>query len=370
MKQVILKPRLSPAMFFILLLITLSGLDFLVAPYDVAKACGPSAYWAVLGALILILPLIWLIVLFKNRFPDEDLFQVAGRSLGKPLAMIGNLIFLSVFLVWLVTVIPNTCYLISTYLFDRTPIIAIEIALLAATGYIAINGLKVVCRMAAFVFIPTITFSIFMKFMSLQNMTISYLMPLFSNHPLNYLNGAVATLSQFVPLGTVFLIYPLLKKPSKLSIVTLGATLSGASLLLLGVISTIGVFSATVTQRFIWPNLESVHSLSIPYLVMEQFGLLFIIVWLTMFLIGTSFYFALLAGSLKQQFPILNYQYTTIGLLIFVGVTGLMLFPNIYRLNSTFTSLRHYAILPVIIYPLIVYGVALIRGKRGQHNEV
>lgn len=356
-------------MFFILLLTTLSGLDFLVTPYDVAKTSGPSAYWAVLLSLILILPLIGLITLFKNRFPDEDLFQVASRVFGKPLALLGNLSFLGIFLIWLVTVVPNACYLISTYLLDRTPVIAIEITLLAAVGYIAVAGLKAVCRMAAFIFIPTIVFRLFMQLISLQNVTTSFLQPVFSMHPLGYLNGGIVTLSNFIPLSTAFLIYPLLKKPGKLSTVLLGAAASGTLLLFLSVVGSIGIFSAPVCQRFIWPNLEAVHSLSIPYLVMEQFGLLFIIVWLTMFLIAVSYYFVILAGGLTQQFPVLNFHYTIIGLLVLTGISGLMVFPNTYWLNTVFTSIRHYGIGPVVIYPFIVYVVALFRGKRGRLHE-
>ncbi|HEX3044873.1 MAG TPA: endospore germination permease [Bacillota bacterium] len=368
MNPLVSNPRLSPAMFFVLLLVSLSGLDFLTTPYDVAKVCGPSAHWAILGSWILILPLIGLMILFKNRFPEENLLLAATRVLGKPLAMAGNMLFLSVFLIWLIVVIPNAGYLISTYLLDRTPILVIEVALLMAIGYIAINGLKSVCRMAAFIVIPTIAFRLFMKTMSLQNVSITYLLPLFSNHPWSYLNGALATFSQFLPLSSVFLIYPLLKKPSKLGMITLGAASAGTIIVLLGVIGTIGIFSAPVTERFSWPNLEAVHTLSVPYLVMEQFGLLFIIVWLTMFFIGTSFYFNLVADGLKQQIPVLNYRYTVLGLLILVGVGGFVIFPNIYRVNSAFTTLRHFAILPTVVYPLIIYGIDLLKGKRGQQK--
>jgi spore germination protein KB len=269
----------------------------------------------------------------------------------------------SVFLIWLVIVIQNAGYLISSYLLDRTPVFVIDAALLAAIGYIAINGLKTVSLMAAFVFIPTVAFRIFLKIMSFQNVNINHLLPSFSNHPLSYLNGAPATVNLFLPLGGVFLIYPLLKKPVKLGIITLGAASAGTFIVLLGVIETIGIFSAPVTGRFIWPNLEAVHTLSVPYLIMEQLSLLFLIVWLTMFFIGASFYFSLLAGGLKQQFPVLNYRYTVVGLLILVEVSGLVFFPNLYLVNSAFTFLRHFAILPIVTYPLIIYGIDLLKGK-------
>lgn len=237
-----------------------------------------------------------------------------------------------------------------------------------AIGYIAVNGLKAVARMAAFVFIPTVTLRLIMKLLTFEGIEATHLLPLFSAEPLNYLYGALTILNQFVPLGAIFLIYPLLKKPGKLGVISLGAAVSLIMLLLLGVITTVGIFGASVTTRFIWPNLASIHRLSIIYLVLEQVGLLFIIVWLTMFIVGTAFYYYIIAAGLKEQFPVLNYQYTTIALLIITGCAGLTLFPNIYRINSAFTGLRHFAIFPVIIYPLLVYGVALLRGKGGKQK--
>ena len=192
MNPVILKPRLSPSMFFILLLVSLTGLDYLMSPYDAAQAAGPSGYWTVAGALLLILPYIWLILRFKNRFPGDNLLQAAPRVIGKPLALVGNLAFLSTFLVWLVVFIPNATYLLSTYLLDRTPRLVILISLLASIGYVAINGLKAVARMAAFVFIPTLIFTLFMKLISFENITTTYLLPLFSSRPLDYLQGAAS----------------------------------------------------------------------------------------------------------------------------------------------------------------------------------
>jgi hypothetical protein len=112
-----------------------------------------------------------------------------------------------------------------------------------------------------------------------------------------------------------------------------------------------------------------VHRISIPYLVLEQVGLLFLIVWLTLFLIAGSLYFAAIAGGLKQQFPKLNFQWTVIGLLVLVGAFGLLI-PNGVTANWFFDLLRRWIFLPVVAYPLLVYIVALLRGIREDGNSI
>jgi hypothetical protein len=131
----------------------------------------------------------------------------------------------------------------------------------------------------------------------------------------------------------------------------------------------IGVFGAPLTGRFVWPNLVMVHRISIPYLVLEQVGLLFLIVWLTLFLIAGSLYFTAIAGGLKQQFPKLNFQWTVIGLLVLVGAFGLLI-PNGVTANWFFDLLRRWIFLPVVAYPLLVYIVALLREIREDGNSI
>lgn len=361
----LLSPVTSVVNLFALMLVILLGLDFLDFPYDAAKICGSNGYWPLLVAFCLVaLPLALLLHLMHRRFPNQDLMAVATQALGKPLAWIGNLIFLSCFVIWLVMAIRDSGELVLIYFLNRTPVWAVISLFLIGVGYVAINGLAPALRLAAFILIPTIFFRFLMQLFALQGLKVTNLLPLFALPPLDYFRGGLALANVFMPMTAIFLIHPLLKKPDKLGIPALCAAAIASCSFFLGIIGAIGVFGAELTQRYAWSEFATVQQINITYLVLEQVGLLFLVIWISMFFVSTSFYFAIVARSLQQQFPVLNYRWTVVGLLILVLI-GILSFPNGLIAHSVFTVLRRWLILPAGVYPLIVYTVAVIRGKRG-----
>jgi spore germination protein (amino acid permease) len=360
--------RHSPVMLFTLLFVAILGIDFLVSPYDAARTCGSSAYWAVLAALILVLPLIFLLILFQRRFPTENLFEVAFRVLGRPLGTFGNILYLGFLGAYLIIMQRHTVEFLTAYLLDRTPGWVTSLAILGGVGYIAINGLSAVSRLAAFILIPTALFRAGMKLLALQGLNPMHLLPLFSVPLVKYLEGGLALASALIPLGAGFLLYPLVKKPQKIGLVALSATGGTTLFLLLSIIGTVGVFGGEVSAEFNWPVFELVRRINFPYFVLEQVGLLLIIVWFTMFFAAAAFFFYILAAGLKQQFSFLNYRWTVTGLLIFTFITGLM-FPNLSSNMRILMGYRRWALIPVMVYPLLVYLAALVRGYRGCGHE-
>jgi spore germination protein len=155
----ILSPVTSPVNFFALLLVILLGMDFLDFPYEAAKTCGPNGYWPLLVSFCLAaLPLILLLNLMHRRFPHQDLTAAALQVLGKPLGLAGNLVFLSCFIFWLILSIRDCSELVLAYFLNRTPVWAVIAVFLIGVGYVALNGLAPVLRLAAFVLIPTVFF--------------------------------------------------------------------------------------------------------------------------------------------------------------------------------------------------------------------
>lgn len=365
MKDELLSPVTSPINLFALLLVILFGLDFLDLPYDAARICGPNGYWAVLVAFCLIaLPLILLLWLMHRRFPDRDLTITAIQVLGKPIAMIGNLIFLSTLVIWLIMAIRDGGELVLIYFLNRTPLWAVIALFLISVGYVAINGLAPVIRLAAFLLIPTVLFRLLMQIFALQGLKTTYLLPLFAEPPLHYFQGGMALANVFIPITAIFLIHPLVKKPGRFGIPVLCASIIATASFFIAAVGAIGVFGAELTQRFAWSEFANVQQINIPYLVLEQVGLMFLIIWLSMFFVATSFYFVIIARSLQQQFPKFSYRWTVSAILILVAI-GALLFPNAVFSHSIFTFLRRWLIVPVALYPLIVYLTAVLRRQKG-----
>jgi len=369
MNKQALSPPISPVNIFALLVVALLGLDFLDLPYDASSFCGPSGYWTiVISFCLMVLPLVLLAVLLQRRFPGENIISAAKSTLGKPLSMVGNLLFLGAYLTWITLAIRDSSTVLINYFLNRTPVWALVVLLLLSIGYIIINGLKPVLRLAAFICLPMLFFRFLMQIFALQGLKPDLLLPVFSASPVSYLKGALATANAFFPLTIVFLIYPLNTKPQKLHIPVLSAATISLLSFFLGIIGAIGVFGAELTQKFNWSEFVAVQYIYITFLVLEQVGLLFLVIWTSLFFVATAFLFSVVAKGLRQQLPFLDYQWTCIGLLLLVG-TAVLLFPNDFISRTIFTEYRRWLILPVAVYPLLVYIVSIIRGKKALSNE-
>lgn len=356
---------IPPGVLWTLLVVTLLGQDFLNQPHYAAKICGASGYWALCIAFILIIPVIFLIVAFKRRFPKQNLLDASAVALGKPLADIGNLLYLSIFLFYALLAIRDATDLVMSYMLERTPIWVVLFVFLLGCGYIAINGLSGVIRMISFVLIPTVFFRLFIQSIAFQQFSVSQILPLVTATPLEYLQGSLMLTNGFMAVIPILLIYHLTEQPRKLFATILGAAGSAFIVFLIEILGVIGVFGAAFAQRFTWSNLALIHRINIPYLVLEQIGPLFLVVWLTMFLCSMAFNFYLVAGGVNQLFPRWNYRLLVLILLAIVGISGLFL-PNMSLVTRIFTVYRVWAMAPLVCYPVIVYGAALIRGKRGE----
>lgn len=354
---------LSPGVFFAILAVSLMGFDFLDHPVDAARLCGASGYWAVVCAFALAaLPLILLAGAMQRRFPNQNLLAAARQVLGRSAALVGNLIFLGTFAAWLAFAIRDSADFVLTYLLNRTPLWAVIVAFILGVGYVALNGLIPASRLASFVLIPTLAARFAMQLFALQGLEVTHIKPIFSAPPIAYLRGGMALASLFLPLATILLVHPLLTKPEKMKPVALGAASVALASFFLGSIGTIGIFGASFAQHFIWSELAQMQHI---YSVFEQAGLIFVVIWLTMFCTATSLFLSVVARGLVQQFAGLNYRWTALGLAIAVGAASLA-FPSAAYAHEAFTLMRRWAIVPAAGYPLLVFCIALLRGKKGN----
>lgn len=357
--------RLSPAMFFITLLTTLFGLVYVVPPWDSVKLCGPSTYWAVLVAFIFMLPF-WLVLTALNRrFPGQNIFQVTLMVFGGVVGRIINLLYLGFFLCHYGLLMRGAIELIAVYFLDQTPFWALLILIFTGVAYIAYDGLFSISRIAGFVVIPAVLLRVVMQLFALQDMSATQLLPLVTASLTDYLKAGFSMVSPFNPLIGLLVIYPLLNKPRQLGKITLGLLSCNALLLLLTVITTVGVFGAPVIATLDWPLFEVVRRVNLTFIGLDQAGLLFVIVWLTLFLVGAAFIFYLIGTGVQQQFRRVEYRWAIFGVLVFVIMEGLLI-PDYFYTNEIFYKLRPPAIIAISGYPILVYCGALLRGIRGR----
>ena len=361
------KTTISGSSLFATLLVVLMGANFLDLPYSAVKYGGPSGYWCVGIAFLLIVPVILVAVALQRRFPNQNLLELAPAVIGKPLAFLGNLLFLSMFLIWQVFALRDGSDMIHIYLLNQTPLLAVLLILLICVGYVAVNGLAAVVRLISFLFIPSYGIRLLIEIFTFQTLRPTHLLPLFSESPGRYLMGGMSLVGYFLPVTAIFLLFRRLKQPSQAGKAAFGALGGIFPVYLLAFLGTVGSFGAEYTMTFSWSEVAATNHINIPFLIMEQMGLLFMIVWITTFFSTKALYFYILGSGLKNQFPRLNYRWTVIVLLVLVGC-GAMLFPNSIVVREAFTWVRPWLMIPVSGYPFLVYLIAVIRRKRGYQG--
>ncbi|HOJ77709.1 MAG TPA: endospore germination permease [Bacillota bacterium] len=361
------QPFISTSVLVALLLVNLLGFDFLNEIREAAQSSGASGYWTIVVAFVLFIPVFYLIGAFQSRFPGKNLFEVAQLAIGQPLATIGNIVFLLIFIGWLIVAIGDLTDLVLNYLLNQTPLWVVLLAILIGIGYLALQGLVGVSRLASFILIPTLLIRILMQLFALQNISLTHLLPFVSSEPIDYLIGGLKIANVFLPLITLFLFCHYVEEPQKIKGVSLKVSVLIMLLFLLEIIGGIGVFGSEYVQKFIWPNLALIKCINIPYLVLEQIGPVFLIVWITVFIVGGGFYMYIVANGLQQLFPRLNYKLLVLTLLVIVGIGGLI-FPNAVLVGYLFEMIRRFSIIPAIGYPVLIYIIAVIRGK-GRKNS-
>ncbi|HEX2953527.1 MAG TPA: GerAB/ArcD/ProY family transporter [Bacillota bacterium] len=358
------KVTLSDSALFATLLVALMGANFLDLPYGAARYGGPSGYWSVGIAFILFIPVVFLAIALHKRFPDQNLFEVAPEIIGKPLAFIGNLLFLAPFFVQLVLALRDGSDLNHLYLLNQTPLWAVVIVILFCVGYVTLGGLSSIVRFMNFLLIPNFILRLIMEILTFQTMKATHLLPLFSETPGRYLIGGLLLNGYFLPVTAVFLLSNRIKKPAKFGPAIFGALGGIFPIYLLAFIGTVGNFGAEYTQSFAWSEVVATNHINIPYLILEQVGLIFLILWITTFFATMTLVVYTLGSGLKSQIRALNYRWTVVGVLAVAGV-GAMLFPNSIVVREAFTAIRPWLMLPVTVYPILVYLVAVMRGIRG-----
>lgn len=356
--------RLSPAMFFITMLTALYGLVFMVPPWDTVERCGPSSYWAVLISSIYMIPFGLIVIAMKRRFPDQNIFEATLSIFGKVAGRIINLLYLGFFLLHYGVLIRISVELILVNFLDRTPFCFMIILFISGVGYIAYGGILSISRLAGFVFIPAVSLRVIMQLLALQGLNTTQLLPVFSASIPDYLKAGLSMVCLFNPLIGLLVIYPLLKKPKMLGGITFGLIGSNLFLLLLSVIAIIGVFGAPVIAALDWPILELVRRVALPYLILEQVGPLFVIVWVTLFIVGIALMFYFLGIGLSLQFSKLDYRLAILGISIIAMVEGIII-PLHFSNHQIYEVTRKWVVYLTLGYPLLVYCGALIRGIKG-----
>lgn len=242
-----------------------------VAPYD---------YWIIILAGGLVGILFSLICGYIIRLsPRKTYFEILCNSLSKPIAYIvgfAYVLYLTISLGLIVRLFGET---MKAFLLESTPIEIIIVGILITSIYLVRQGIEVLGRMLQFLFPIVAVFVTIIFALSFVNSDVSNLLPVFQITFTEVLEGMPVTIFSFIGFEMLLFFGVHLKDPkqaTKSYIAVVAVTL----FYILAVVATIAQFGPMQTKYLIWPTLDLFDTIELPGLFIENVQVVVMALWI------------------------------------------------------------------------------------------
>jgi spore germination protein (amino acid permease) len=357
--------RLAPMLFFPLLIIPPLSYGLFKLPFYAAQQMGADGYLGIIAAALLTVPGLSAIYWLAKWHPGQSLTKQGLVILGPIFGRVTGIIYAATTLLLLTTLARDLLNMIAAYFNPRTPHIIIVTLLLIAEAYLASRGIETIARIASFLLLPGLAILFLLGTFGLSNVSFSHLLPIESPSILHYLEGGLSLFYIFFLLGVSGIILPYLRPLKSFP------RLAGLALVILIImfsiftLGSIGVYGYGHIQHFAWPALEYVHTIDFPYFLLEQAGLLLILDWLAMILIGAAFLCSTIAIGTTEILGTKKYE-----IIVWV-IAGLKLFLLLYpqtiaEIKWVFHQIANYGWYIFFVYPILLWFIELIFIRRGR----
>jgi len=273
--------KISHQQFFCLLALFHLSASLIFLPAPMAAAAGPDAWLAVpVGMFLGATPATILLGVLARRHPGLQFGALAERCLGKWLGRTVSLLLggFSLFLTSLI--IRDIMDFCAISLLQGTPMLVTAALFTATIWYAAYAGSEVITRMAVVTFLLVLLTILFMMLGLWDEMTWSRIQPLLAQGAAPVLKAAWPTVGWFAEFLAIAPFVFQISRPRKALAASALGNIAAALLLTIFVAVAVLVFSAPLTQKFIFPTFSLARQVSIgQFLERLEIGLL--TVWLS-----------------------------------------------------------------------------------------
>jgi len=340
----------------------------LTVPPVVVEFARQDAWLSIMVATVAGLLIARLVVSLSLRFPGRTLVEYAEEILGKVPGKIVGLMYIWMFFLYVgAGAVREFGVFMVTAVMPETPLLVFCILIVAVAAYAVRNGLEVLSRFNQ-LFIPLVGLLAIVFALSVKDMKIARLLPVFDTGLIHIVKGGVTPAMWLGQIVTFAMIIPYLNRPRDAHRV---ATLS---LLLIGFFLTVSIlealliFGPNVSAAWVFPTFNAVRVVSIANFL-ERLESVIVAVWvLGAFVKVGVFYYAAVLGS-AQWFGLRDYRplVAPVGVLL-VALSILLWGENIVEMLYFLTEV--YAPFSLLVFevgmPLLLLIIALARRKGGR----
>lgn len=349
--------------FTLFLLSSFIGIGILYLPNSVIKDARQDGW---IGCIIGAVYPLYILILSNytcNKFPNDDVFGLSKKSLGKILGSILNFIFITFFIFVTSTELAGLANAFKVYATPFLKNYQIFLSILTVTAYTAYKGIKPLGRLCK------ITFYLALILLLLPVATLKYgsylnLMPVLGSGFKNILISSKETTFFYCGAEITFFIYPFLENKKKLLKYGLISTVITMSVYTWFVFLAIYYLGIEISPKYLWPILTLADSINIP--IINSFRYIFVSLWALVVLRCISIYYFSSCYGMNRLINEISPQTFTLILYPIVLFLSSLYGPPTKRRNYTDMVMSFYLIYNLIYISLIVI---LITFKKGGSFE-
>ncbi|MBW4838584.1 MAG: spore germination protein [Paenibacillaceae bacterium] len=342
------------------------GFGVLTLPRTTVKLTGSIDGWMsiFIGGMGAIL-FTWMVSKLISRFPKQNLYEIAGKVIGKPLAVFFTLLFAVYMLTFVSYETRGVASISRIYLFDRTPIEVICLVFLLVLVY-AVAGPSVALFRLNIVFLPiVILLLVVLILMNISFFDMRNLKPLFITDWRDIVFASKESLFSFFGFETLLFYNTVINRPKKIVKASLLGMLVPFAMYLLVFFFTIGVFGPEVTASALYPTAELAKQVEVPGGFFERFESIFFSVWVLTLFSTAAMAFDVTIQALEAVFK--KAKRITLAIWLSPIVFLIVMQPqNLIEIQRFGEWISYAGIGLGMLLPTILLLLSLLRGVKGR----
>lgn len=352
---------------FSLMTIALITKIFYASPMVIIKSLGTAAWYGTLISCATTLVIFYVIYLLMKRFPQQDLFQifetVTGKVVGKCLIFI-----FSAYLLYKAGVnIREFVAILKVYSMPFTPPSVLILAFLLVVVAMAYVGLEGMARLAYVFFYPVVGSLFILLILAIPSYDFNYLQPVLGYGLRKTIEVGVTRSGAYDEIIILAIIIRSIHGVQTFRRVGVATLIMTGFIFSISLVCLLAAFQYTVAGE----HLSGMYQLTrvIYYSrFFQRIEAIFLFIWVisSVITVGLLFYIAL--SSYCRVFNINNHRPLMIPFSILTFIIAFHPDHLSEVIEVHVKIVRVYSTAIWFLIPLLVFGIAIIRGKKGGKN--
>ncbi len=323
---------------------------------------GKDLWMAIIIALVMALPLIYIYSKLYNIYPDKDIFYLIEKCFGKVIGKI--VIFLYTWFAFELTalVARNLGQFVNTVSFPETPFIVPTIGVIILCGWIVREGIEVIGRCADFFVLLPIALVLVTIILLIPNMNIENVRPMLFKGIEPIIKSSYEVFI-YPFCETVIFIFAISSLKNKKSIgrIYFKSTLIGGAFLLLLSLTIVLVLGMRDAANNYYPGYLTFTRVNIGSFL-QRIEIVSSILFLLGIFIKTSVYLLATCKGFAALFGVKDYRFIVIPICLLAVNFAYFSFDGVMSYNEwIFDVWIYYAFLFMVIIPVVILIISKLR---------